>query len=296
MFPEYFKYLFTFLLATLLVVSIIIINYFHATVLALYPELSPEILLTVSIGVVAIIFYFIWRDESEKEQSRNEFVAIITHKFRTPLTGVKWAIEMLRNSINEQQKQDILAHMENSNERLLEIVDLTAGFAKLEKHIEYVYEAVSLREIVDATLQKYGDQMRAKNVNSKIDAPADLPMVYVDKQKIQFVVDMLIDNAIKYAPTGGLVTISFLKDKKYLTLSVHDTGIGISWGDRGSVFRKYYRSRNAKLTHAEGMGLGLYTAKNIIKKHQGKIWFDSRGYGKGTTFYVKLRVKAKSTQ
>lgn len=292
MFLYHLKFLFTFLFAALLVEAIIIVNYFHAEILSMIPMLSPQVIPTVSAAVIAIMFYFIWRDEVEKEQSRDEFISVITHKFRTPLTGVKWAIEMLRNNITDQQKQDILVHMENSNQRLLEIVDLMVGFAQFDKHLDYAYEATSLRETVDMSLKKYGDQIRAKNVNFQINSATTLPMVISDKRKIQFVVDMLIDNALKYTPAGGLITIGLVQSRRHLILSIHDTGIGISWADRGNVFKKYYRSRNAKLAHTEGMGLGLYTAKTIVEKHHGRIWFDSKGAGKGTTFYIKLKIKA----
>jgi signal transduction histidine kinase len=268
-----------------------LVDYFHTDILSYLTILPKEVILTVSVGLIALIFYFIWRDEVEKEQSREEFVSVMTHKFRTPLTGVKWAIETLRNDITEQQKQDILARMENSNQRLMEIVDLMVGFAQFDKHLDYAYEATNFREIVDISLKKYGDQIHTKNINFKIDSPSSLPLVVVDKRKIQFVVDMLIDNAIKYTPPDGLITIGLSQSKNHITLSIHDTGIGINWTDRRNVFKKYYRSRNAKLAHTEGMGLGLYTAKTIVEKHHGRIWFDSKGTGLGTTFYIMLKTK-----
>jgi len=248
-------------------------------------------ILIISIVVIIAIIFIFWRRQVEIERAQEEFVSVITHKFRTPLTGVKWAIEMLRNNITEQQKQDILASMENSNQRLMEIVDLMVGFAQFDKHLDYAYEATSFREIVDSALQKYGDQIRAKNVNFHINSAASLPLVITDKRKIQFVIDMLIDNAIKYTSAGGVITISFLQNKKYLTLSIQDTGIGISRADGKHVFKKFYRSHNAKLAHTEGMGLGLYTARSIVKKHHGHIWFNSKGVGKGSTFYVALKIK-----
>jgi two-component system sensor histidine kinase VicK len=284
----------SFILIALLVAGLVITNYFKAEVLAYIsfyiPNILPEALLIFSIVIIFSFFLFFWRKQIENERSRQEFVSVITHKFRTPLTGVKWAIEMLRNNITEQQKQDILAHMENSNQRLMEIVDLMIGFAQFDKHLEYAYEATSLREIVDSSLQKYGDQIRAKNINFEINSASALPMVVTDKRKIQFVIDMLIDNAIKYTPSGGIITISISQENKSLIFSIHDTGIGISWMDRGHVFKRFYRSSNAKLAHTEGMGLGLYTAKAIVKKHHGRIWFDSKGVGKGTTFFVALKI------
>jgi signal transduction histidine kinase len=291
MFLHHLKYLFTFFFAAVVVESIVLISYFHTEILSYLTILPREIILTVSISLIVLIFYFIWRDEVEKEQSREEFVSVMTHKFRTPLTGVKWAIETLRNDITEQQKQDILARMENSNQRLMEIVDLMVGFAQFDKHLDYNYETVDLREITNTSLQKYNDQIRTKNINLKTDLPSSLPVVVADRRKIQFVVDMLIDNAIKYTPANGLMTVGILEDKKHLIFSVHDTGIGISWSDKRNVFKKYYRSRDAKLAHTEGMGLGLYTAKAIVKKHHGRVWLDSKGIGMGTTFYIMLNAK-----
>ena len=292
MFLDRLKYLFTFLFAAALIGAVVVISYYHTEIVSLYPFLPSVVIPAVSFIVVASIFYFIWRDEVEKDRSREEFVTVITHKFRTPLTGVKWAIEMLRKKTTEEQKQDILAHMENSNQRLMEIVDLMVGYAQFDKHLDYVYESIPLRKIVDMSLQKFNDQMHVKNINFHLNAVSSLSPVFVDKQKIQFVVDMLIDNAIKYTPVGGLMTIGLLQDKNNVILSIHDTGIGISRSDRSNVFKKYYRSRNAKRTHAEGMGLGLFTARSIIKKHHGRIWFESKGEDKGTTFYVSLRIKS----
>ncbi len=272
--------------------AIAVVAYYHNEITALYPDYGPTIIPSVLAAVIFITFFILWRENVDNERSREEFVSVITHKFRTPLTGVKWAIQMLRNNITEQEKQDILAHMENSNQRLMEIVDLMVGFAQFDRHLEYAYEATSMREIVDASLQKYGDQIHAKNVNFQINPSATLPMVITDKRKIQFVFDMLLDNAIKYTPAGGLITMSFMQEKKFLVFSIHDTGIGIDPSDRRKIFNKFYRSKKAKDTHTEGMGLGLYTAKAIVQKHHGRIWFESKGLGKGTTFYVALKIKS----
>ncbi len=181
--------------------------------------------------------------------------------------------------------------MENSNQRIMEIVDLVVGFSQFNKNLVYAYEATSLREIVDESLRKFAVQIRTKKIIFHINASETLPMVVTDKRKIQFVVDMIIDNAIKYSLDGGEIGINFSRDKKFLVFSVKDNGIGVGYRDRRNMFKSFYRSRNARLAYTEGMGLGLYTAKTIVKKHHGKIWFDSKGLGKGSTFYLALRVK-----
>lgn len=279
-----------FLIITLMWCGVAMANYFHDYLISFVPDLPAYNILLVSLAAILIISFFSWKKSYEDEKAKDEFITIVTHKFRTPLTGIKWAIENLKGASPYDKKDAILAQIENSNQMILEIVDMMVGFAQFNKHLEYAYEATSLREIVDASLQKYSGQISMKKINFKINSNPEMPMVVIDRRKIQFVVDMLIDNAIKYTPADGSITIDFTQEKKLLILSVKDTGIGIKWSDRGKIFNRFYRSRDAQLAYTDGIGLGLYTAKTIIRKHHGRIWFRSQGAGKGSTFFLALKV------
>ena len=286
-----FKSLVSFFGIAIILGILVLLNFFHA-VIESYIPVAPDYFIPVfSAGVISLIFFFLWQVDLEEEKSKQEFITIITHKFRTPLTSIKWAIETLRNDITIQQKEDILVQMENSDQRIMEIVDLVVGFSQFNKNLAYAYEATSLREIIDESLHKFAVQIREKKITFHISSAESMPMVVTDKRKIQFVVDMLIDNAIKYSLESGAITINFTRDKKFLILSVSDNGIGVSRRDRSYIFKSFYRSHDARLAYTEGMGLGLYTAKAIVKKHHGKIWFNSKGVGKGSTFYLALRIK-----
>lgn len=237
-----------------------------------------------------IILFFIFR-EIENNKVQSEFITIVTHKFRTPLTGIRWSIDMLQKDSTLLEKKDLLLEMQKANERLMEIVDLLVGFAKFDKRLEYAFEAVSLREIVSLSLNKYSAMIRSRETKLTIDSGKELPLVIIDKAKIQFVVDMLIDNAIKYTPVGGSVMASFELNKKSIILKVTDSGIGFNYLDGLMIFRHFFRSKNARLMDTNGLGLGLYTARTIVRHHGGKLWAESKGVNKGATFYLELPIK-----
>jgi two-component system sensor histidine kinase CiaH len=249
------------------------------------------VMLVISIMlIVSIILSVIYR-EIENNKIQSEFITIVTHKFRTPLTGIRWTIDMLQKDLTLLEKKDLLTEMQKANERLMEIVDLLVGFAKFDKRLEYAFEAVSLGEIVSTSLNKYSAMIRSRNTKFSINSDTGLPLVIIDKAKIQFVVDMLIDNAIKYTPKEGSVTASFELTDKFVTLKIKDNGIGFGFWDGLNIFKHFFRAKNAKLVDTEGLGLGLYTAKKIVNNHKGKLWAESDGFNKGSTFCLQLPIK-----
>ncbi len=272
----------------LILIFLIFINFFrHIWLLQLLPNI---VILGLSfLLVILIIFLFILR-EIENIKIKNEFITIVTHKFRTPLTGIRWSIDMLQKDITLTEKKDLLLEMQKTNDRLMEIVNLLVGFAKFDKRLHYAFEAVSLRELVGISLEKYSSLLCRKKIEFLIDSDKELPLIIIDKAKIQFVIDMLIDNAIKYSLNGGSINISFEINKKYIVLKVKDTGIGISYLDSKKLFKHFFRSKSAKIMDTEGLGLGLYTAKKIVVQHKGHLWAESKGSNKGSTFFMELPI------
>jgi signal transduction histidine kinase len=248
------------------------------------------ILIISGLLIALIIFSFIYR-EIENNKIQNEFITIVTHKFRTPLTGIRWTIDMLQKDLTLLEKGDLLVEMQKANDRLMEIVDLLVGFAKFDKRLSYAFEAVSLREVIGFSLNKYAVAIKNKAIQIAIESDRELPLIIVDKAKIQFVVDMLIDNATKYTSRGGSIAVAFEMDEKSVTVRISDTGIGMGFWDKKRLFQHFFRADNAKLMDTNGLGLGLYTAKKIVDHHGGKLWAESEGLGKGSTFCVRLPIK-----
>jgi len=290
---KHLKPILVFLLVATILVFLILINYFHSYIysnfLVNFPVFSIPI---VSILIILVITSIFSSWATENDRLKYEFITVVTHKFRTPITGIKWAIAALRKDITLQEKEDLLRKMEGTNERLMEIVDLLVGSVKFDKKLEYTYEAASLREMIDVSLQKYSEHIRRKDIIFKIDSGQSLPLIIIDKRKIQFAVDMLIDNAIKYTPSDGTITVSLKQEDDHIILGVHDSGIGINAIDIRRIFKRFFRTTEARALDNEGMGLGLYTVKKIIEKHNGKIWVESEGKGKGSNFFIQLKVKS----
>lgn len=285
------KSLFTFFYSTTLLVVLVLANFYKTEILEYFPFLPKFSILLISTAIVIFLVLTVSSWANENNRLKYEFVSVVTHKFRTPLTGIKWAIATLRKDITLEQKEDLFKEIERETQRLVEIVDLVVNFVKFDEKLEYAYEAVSLREMVDGALQRYAKQIREKNIHFRVEPAQSLPLIIIDKRKIQFVIDMLFDNAIRYTPPRGKISVLFVQKNRSIILSISDTGIGIEPSDLKRIFTRFFRGADAKKIDTEGMGLGLNTAKIVIEKHGGKIWVESKGKNQGSTFFVELKTK-----
>lgn len=240
-------------------------------------------------SLISFLFaYVYWRTLRDNENIKNEFITIVTHKFRTPLTSVKWTIEALKKNITFEEKQNSVNELTRASENLLEMVDLLVNFTKFDKGSEYAYKAVSFRDIVEKTLVKYSDFLKQKKVHFIMEPVSGLPLIVIDEAKIQFVIDVVFDNAIRYTPEGGTVHVRIADAKKFLVFSIEDSGIGIRSRDRSKVSKRFFRTEKARTMHTEGLGMGLYIAKKIIKRHKGTLSVASKGENKGTVISIEI--------
>lgn len=256
-----------------------------------FSNLSRYVIPSISaLLVVLIILLFIYR-EHESRVNLKQFITIITHKIKTPLTGIRWTIDILQSSTGSTDNHDLLSEMKKANERLMEVMDLLVHFARFDKKIDYDLQSCSLREIIDISYNKNSGIIKNKDIDFSINSPENLPLILIDKPKMQFAVDMIIDNAIKYTRKGGRISATLSANTKSITLKVADNGIGMSYFDKAKVFRHFFRATNARMVDTEGLGLGLYTARKIVAHHKGKLWAESKGVNKGSTFCIQLPVK-----
>ena len=146
----------TFLFASFLILILaflVVINFFKDSLYL--GVLDHSVIPAISILlIILIILSFVFR-EIENNKIQSQFITIVTHKFRTPLTGIRWSIDMLQKDMTLIEKKDLLVEMQKANDRLMEIVDLLVGFAQFDKKLSYAYEATSLREIVDASFSYF---------------------------------------------------------------------------------------------------------------------------------------------
>ncbi len=219
----------------------------------------------------------------------HEFISIVNHTFRTPLTSMSWFIKELEKELPREERISYLQGMANSTDRIINIVDLLAGIRNTKDLSSYSFEAVSLREIVERSLVKHREQINKKNITMQVSAFQDIPLLTIDLKKISLVIDILIENAIFYTPNNGQINIGCdQKNNKKIVFFVQDSGLGLSWSDKFNIFKKFYRNNAAKRMYTDGMGLGLYLAKIIVSRHHGRIYARSSGRNTGSTFYVEL--------
>lgn len=282
-----------YLISTIGLFLFFLLNYFHLNIEAYLPFLPKYSILTATIIITIFLGHLLLKREKEIENIQYQFLTIITHKFRTPLTAIKWLTENLMKEVSREEKLNIANQMKSSVSRLSEAVDTLSGLAKFNSKMDYAFELAWLREMIDVSLLRYQHQFKEKNITFSIITDHEIPLVIIDKRKIQFVLDTLIENAVLYSTVDGRIDISLKKQGGFVILSVKDNGIGIEKENLKKIFGQFFRTDSAKTIDTEGMGLSLFMISEIVKKHGGKIWVESDGKNKGSTFFVKLKISRK---
>lgn len=231
--------------------------------------------------------------EKEIDKIKSEFITIVAHKLRTPLSEIKWAIDVLtseKEGLSAAQRE-ILEKCRGTNERIISQINSLLNVSEIEKGLfKYKFKFELFEDIVAEVVQNMNQFARDREISLKYQEPVSpLPEVRIDKEKISLAIHNLIDNAIRYTPKGGKVTLRLDRKGEYLIFSIRDTGIGISQTERERIFTKFFRGKKAMKIYTEGTGLSLFVVKNIIEKHSGRIWFESKE-AEGSTFYFKLPI------
>jgi len=228
------------------------------------------------------------------ERLKTEFVSLAAHQLRTPLSAIKWSLQLVLSGdageISEEQK-DLLSKAYEANERTVRLINDLLNVTRIEEG-RYLYklEEKDLVPILNEIVTFYKEHAKKNNITLEAEYPQTLPKVNLDEEKIKLAITNLVDNAVNYTLSGGKVFLKAYAKDDVIEIIVKDTGIGIPKDQQARVFSKFFRGANATKVHTSGTGLGLFITKNIIEAHGGKIWFESEE-GKGTTFYVQLPIK-----
>ena len=232
------------------------------------------------------------------DKRKSEFVKTSAHHLKNPLTAIRGYASMLldgsyEKDINKKSLEAIQKIFESSR-RLIDLIDDFTDISNIESgKMEYVFENVDLKKLIQEILEEMDLAIKKSELKLSFDTDKmNEYVIYADSGKIWQVVSNLIDNAIKYAPKGK-VCLFLKKDKKQkkLIFSITDTGIGMSEETIKKLFEKFSRAKGVSNLYTEGLGLGLYVAKEVMKKHNAKIWAESQGEGKGSTFYMEFDAK-----
>jgi PAS domain S-box-containing protein len=226
------------------------------------------------------------------DEMKTEFVSIASHQLRTPLTAIRWFLEMLADDekLTAEQK-DLLDQISQSSNRMLALVNDLLNVSRLESgKLKVVPKKFDLSATVATIKNEVAPLAAEKSHDLKISAPKNLPPVFADESLLSQVVQNLLSNAIKYTPERGKISVKLKTEKKFVHFEVADNGFGIPADDQKKLFGKFFRSKNVTGTEIDGSGLGLYIARSIVEKSGGKMDFHSVE-NEGSRFWFRVPVE-----
>lgn len=238
-------------------------------------------------GVVFIFFDI--TQEKEVDRMKSEFIAVTSHQLRTPLSSMKWFLEMLLNKdLGElpEKQQSIIQDIYNSNERVITLVNDLLDVSRLESgKITLEPTPTNLIDFFKSMLPEVEQNFKKRNQTFDFKRPDSIPRINIDPRLTWQVIQNLLTNASKYTPEGGKIALELSLEEPNLLIAVRDNGYGIPDFQKHRMFEKFFRADN--VSKMEGTGLGLYIAREIAEASGGQLWFESTE-GRGTTFYFSL--------
>ena len=232
-------------------------------------------------------------EQEKEERERRLFVSNVSHELRTPLTSVKSYLEALdEGALKEEVAPSFIRVSLDETNRMMRMISDLLALSRIDNQVTQLeVEMTNFTAFITAILNRFDQITAQQSTHKKIDIIRDYPLspiwTEIDTDKMTQVLDNILNNAIKYSPDGGKVTVSMQTTESQLILSISDEGLGIPKKDLPLIFDRFYRVDKARSRAQGGTGLGLSIAKEIVKLHKGFIWAKS-DYGKGSTFTIVL--------
>jgi signal transduction histidine kinase len=257
-------------------------------------HLSPVLAGSQYFGTVSI-FRDITKDV-EVDNLKSEFVSTVSHELRTPMTSIKgYADLMLMGATGgmSDSQQRYLQVIKNNADRLHMLVNDLLDISRIETNKTVLdLRPLDVAQVVNEVLEGHLHgriQNQKKQVNIETDMAPSLPLVQADQAKLTQILTNLLDNAFNYTPEDGQITVSAWADGSFVSVSVADTGIGISQKNLHKIFERFFRSESAEVQSVPGTGLGLAIVRSLIQMHGGRLNVESE-IGQGSTFTFTLPI------
>jgi PAS domain S-box-containing protein len=228
-------------------------------------------------------------ERKRAEKMRADFVSFVSHQLRTPLSGIRWSLELVEQDESlPKETAAFVADARVSAERLIRLVNELLAVSRLEGGRLAVHpQPVDLADMTADVINELMPMIQEKHQQVSVSGAGPAPFVNADPTLVREVVQNLLGNAVKYTPDGGSIGVSMGAAGDIVRWTVRDTGIGIGPEAQAHLFEKFYRADNATVASAEGTGLGLYIVRLILEQSGGHVWCESQE-GRGSTFTFVL--------
>ncbi|MDO8474144.1 MAG: HAMP domain-containing sensor histidine kinase [bacterium] len=269
------------------------------------------LLIIIFTGISLVVSFLITRSFERLAQAariKSEFVSIVSHQLRSPLSNLVWGLEFLMSGrageVKEAQLEYFQILKENSS-RMQELVNDLLVVSRIDEgSLPWEQQEFSFEELLNTVLVEYEPYMKASNIQFQVQGQKDLPRVLGDASQLRHVISNLLENAVRYSgkehASGVLIQkkenriqIRYQKKGKNLFFEITDNGVGIPKEDQRYIFQKFFRSSNILRHETQGSGLGLYIAKSIIERGKGSIGFHSQEHA-GSTFWFTMPCRTRT--
>ena len=260
------------------------------------------ILLTIILLILSFIITRSFERLAEASRLKSEFVSIVSHQLRAPISNMKWALDFLMSGRSGKVEDAQLGYfqiLKQNSARMEELVSDLLVVSRIDQGtLPVKMSKFSFRELLDGIIFEFDSYLKASNVQLKIEGPKILPRLLQNEDHIRDVIQNLLDNAIRYSANSveekkrSKIQIRYGKKGNQFFFEIEDNGVGIPKEDQKHIFEKFFRSRNALKQETQGSGLGLYIVKSLIVLAKGRISFKSE-QDKGSTFLFTIPMSLK---
>jgi len=228
------------------------------------------------------------------DKMKEEFVATVSHELKTPIATVKNALRIIADKMADRMTEQETYLMKMADRNLTRLTKLVDNLLLMSKpgtgRVKLNVKNVDLGSLTEMVVDSFQRQAKSKSIQLTKNISKKLPVIIGDQEKLETALTNLVSNAIKFTLEGGNIKVSAKSDKKYIQISVKDTGIGISTQELEKIFDRFHQTKGASTTGVIGTGLGLAIVKALVEAHHGKISVESEE-GKGTTFLIALPIR-----